>query len=321
MFTRRVTARAFAASQARFTSQTFARRTATTGAFRFAAMAGGVASAAAFTGAAVFCAPAQCPYDLAAVKKAIADRLEDDLAAAPSLVRLAWHEAGTWDCKSKDGSPNSASMRHKPECAHAANAGLGKAREWLEPVKAQFPGISYADLWALAACVAIDAMGGPEVEFRWGRSDAKESKVPDGRLPDAALDENHVRAVFSRLGFNDRETVALIGAHAIGECHADASGYVGPWTHDKLGFMNSFFTELTQTEWIVDKRRPKLQYTDAPTKSLMMLPTDIALLFDKSYRVWVDKYAEDGDLFNADFAKAFKKLLELGVEHKLHATA
>eukprot|EP00672_Neobodo_designis_P024404 CAMPEP_0174830732 /NCGR_PEP_ID=MMETSP1114-20130205/2688_1 /TAXON_ID=312471 /ORGANISM="Neobodo designis, Strain CCAP 1951/1" /LENGTH=329 /DNA_ID=CAMNT_0016064535 /DNA_START=40 /DNA_END=1029 /DNA_ORIENTATION=- len=327
MFARRA-ARAFMANQARAASTAAfgATRTAAAGssafanAARFVAIAGGAATA--FTGAVVLCAPAsgnKPPYDVAAVKKALEEALEDDLAAAPSLVRLAWHEAGTWDCKAKDGSPNSASMRFKPECAHAANAGLDKARAWLEPIKKKFPAIPYADLWALAGCVAIESMGGPEVPFRWGRTDAKESKVPDGRLPDASQGEKHIRDVFTRLGFNDRETVALIGAHAIGECHADASGYVGPWSHDKLGFMNSFFTELLNNEWVLDKRRPLLQYTDAETRTLMMLPSDVALLYDKSYRKWVDKYAEDGDLFNADFAKAFQKLLELGVEDKLHS--
>lgn len=32
------------------------------------------------------------------------------------------------------------------------------------------------------------------------------------------------------MGFNDREIVALLGAHALGRCHTDRSGYWGPWT-------------------------------------------------------------------------------------------
>ena len=32
-----------------------------------------------------------------------------------------------------------------------------------------------------------------------------------------------LRTVFNRMGFNDREIVALSGAHALGRCHADAS--------------------------------------------------------------------------------------------------
>ena len=47
-----------------------------------------------------------------------------------------------------------------PECQHGANAGLDKARSLLEPLKAKFPWISYADLWTLAGAVSVEAMGG-----------------------------------------------------------------------------------------------------------------------------------------------------------------
>lgn len=36
-------------------------------------------------------------------------------------------------------------------------------------------------------------------------------------------------SISTRPGFNDQEIVALSGAHALGRCHADYSGYVGPW--------------------------------------------------------------------------------------------
>ena len=53
-------------------------------------------------------------------------------------------------------------------------------------------------------------------------------KAPkNGRLPDAAQGENHVREVFYRMGFNDRDIVALCGAHALGRCHTDRSGFEG----------------------------------------------------------------------------------------------
>ena len=45
------------------------------------------------------------------------------------------------------------------------HTGLDKARSLLEPIKAQFPAISYADLWTLAASVAIEEMGGPKIDW------------------------------------------------------------------------------------------------------------------------------------------------------------
>lgn len=50
-----------------------------------------------------------------------------------------------------------------------------------------------------------------------------------GRLPNADMGSvgktiQHVRDVFYRMGFNDREIVSLLGAHAVGRCHTEASG-------------------------------------------------------------------------------------------------
>ena len=39
----------------------------------------------------------------------------------------------------------------------------------MEPIKDQFPGLTYADLWILSSYVAIEAMGGPRMPFRAGR--------------------------------------------------------------------------------------------------------------------------------------------------------
>lgn len=44
----------------------------------------------------------------------------------------------------------------------------------------------------------------------------------------------------------------------------------------------------------------------------MMLPTDIALIKDDSFKKYVDLYAGDQSKFFADFSKAFNKLEELG---------
>jgi catalase (peroxidase I) len=46
----------------------------------------------------------------------------------------------------------------------------------------------------------------------------------------------------------------------------------------------------------------------------MMLPSDMALIWDPKFRPYVEKYAADETAFMKDFAKAFKKLLELGVD-------
>lgn len=247
------------------------------------------------------------------IAKLLEDEKYDDGSYGPVLLRLAWHASGTYDKASSNGGSGGATMRYQ-EAHHGANAGLHVARNLLEPIKKQFPGISYADLWTLAGVVAIQELGGPTILWRPGRSDdkPKSEHPPEGRLPDASKDENHVRQVFSRMGFNDQETVALIGAHALGRCHTDRSGFEGPWTFSPTVFTNDYFVKLVEEKWTPRKWEGPHQFADESSKSLMMLPTDLALIKDASFKKFVDLYAKDAAKFSSDFAAAFSKLLELG---------
>jgi cytochrome c peroxidase len=97
---------------------------------------------------------------------------------------------------------------------------------------------------------AIQEMQGPVIPYRPGRSDRDLAAcTPDGRLPDAAQGQKHIRDIFNRMGFNDQEIVALIGAHALGRCHADRSGFEGPWTFSPTVLTNDFFTLLLNEKW------------------------------------------------------------------------
>ncbi|KAF6255299.1 L-ascorbate peroxidase [Scenedesmus sp. NREL 46B-D3] len=256
--------------------------------------------------------------DYGAVRKAIEDLLDaddyDDGSYGPVLVRLAWHASGTYCAASNTGGSNGATMRFAPESDHGANAGLTVARKLLDPVKAAHPWISYADLWTLAGAVAIEAMGGPTIPWRPGRVDKTGTSdcPPDGRLPDASQGAGHVRDVFGRMGFDDREMVALIGAHSLGRCHADRSGYSGPWTNAPTTFSNLYFQELLNNKWRKKRWDGPLQYEDK-SGALMMLPADMALLWDKKFKKYVELYAKDEEAFFKDFAAAFSKLMELGV--------
>lgn len=230
------------------------------------------------------------------------------------MLRLAWHASGTYDKETGTGGSNGATMRFAPESDHDANAGLKVARDFLEPIKAQFPWITYADLWTLAGACAVQELGGPEIPWRPGREDRDVSAcAPDGRLPDGGKDHSHVRDVFSRLGFNDQEMVALIGAHALGRAHADRSGFDGPWDFSPTVFTNEFYRLLVEENWDQKKWKGPRQFTDKSTQTLMMLPTDISLVKDKAFKTHVERYAKDSDAFFKDFADAFVKLIELGV--------
>lgn len=232
----------------------------------------------------------------------------------PVLIRLGWHASGTYNKADRTGGSNGATMRFPTEAKDGANAGLDKARAFLDAIKQKHPEISNADLWILASYAAIEEMGGPSIEFTPGRVDATDEKAcpPNGRLPDASKDRKHIRDVFYRMGFNDREIVALVGGgHAIGKCHKDRSGYDGPWTNAPISFTNLFFKEVLDNKWTEKKWNGPKQYED-PKGRLMMLPTDLEIRDDPEFRKWAELYKKDEATFFKDFAAAFKKLTELG---------
>ncbi|KAL6644395.1 hypothetical protein ACP70R_016003 [Stipagrostis hirtigluma subsp. patula] len=229
------------------------------------------------------------------------DRARRDLRAlisakgcAPIMLRLAWHDAGTYDVKTKTGGAN-GSIRYEEEYTHGSNAGLKIAIDLLEPIKAKNPRVTYADLYQLAGVVAVEVTGGPTVEFIPGRRDS--SVCPrEGRLPDAKKGAPHLRDIFYRMGLTDKDIVALSGGHTLGKAHPERSGFEGAWTKEPLKFDNSYFVELLKGE----------------SEGLLQLPTDKALLQDPEFRPYVELYAKDEDAFFKDYAESHKKLSELG---------
>ncbi|XP_048335321.2 L-ascorbate peroxidase 3-like isoform X1 [Ziziphus jujuba] len=213
---------------------------------------------------------------------------------APIMLRLAWHDAGTYDAKAKTGGPN-GSIRNVEELNQSANNGLKIAVDLCEEVKAKHPKITYADLYQLAGIVAVEVTGGPSIDFVPGRKDS-DASPDEGRLPDAEQGPSHLRNVFYRMGLSDRDIVALSGGHTLGRAHKDRSGFDGPWTKEPLKFDNSYFKELLKGE----------------TKGLLKLPTDKALIEDPKFRIYVEQYAKDEDVFFTDYAASHKKLSELG---------
>lgn len=223
--------------------------------------------------------------------------LYENTPCMPIMVRLGWHDAGTYNVKDGTGGAN-GSIRFKPERDHDANNGLFIAMNLLEPIKQKFPDISYADLYQLASVHAIEFARGPKIPFRLGRRDVTaEETTPDGRLPDANQRMGHLRDVFYRMGLNDKEITVLSGAHTLGSAHKDRSGFEGPWTKEPVVFDNSYFVEILKED---------------ADPALLRLASDMALLDEPETRALCEKYAADQEAFFADYAEAHVKLSELG---------
>jgi cytochrome c peroxidase len=132
-------------------------------------------------------------------------------------------------------------MRFEPESIHGANNGLEIARALMERIKAEFPWISYGDLWTLAGVAAVQEMAGPKIPWRPGRIDgfAKDA-TPDGRLPDASQGAPHVRNIFNRMGYSAfpplREflsalLISFLQLQRPGDCRSDRRTRSRPMPH------------------------------------------------------------------------------------------
>ncbi|NP_001132683.1 probable L-ascorbate peroxidase 7, chloroplastic-like isoform X1 [Zea mays] len=272
---------------------------------------------------AVRCAAVAMASDAAQVKAAREDirELLRTTHSHPILVRLGWHDAGTYDKNIEEwpqrGGAN-GSLRFDVELKHGANAGLINALKLIQPIKDKYPSITYADLFQLASATAIEEAGGPKIPMKYGRVDVTgpEQCPPEGKLPDAGPSSpaDHLREVFYRMGLNDKEIVALSGAHTLGRSRPERSGWGKPetkytkngpgapggqsWTVEWLRFDNSYFKDIKE------KR----------DQDLLVLPTDAALFEDPKFKVYAEKYAEDQDAFFRDYAEAHAKLSELGAK-------
>ncbi|KAI8608241.1 heme peroxidase, partial [Chytriomyces sp. MP71] len=263
-----------------------------------------------------------------------------------AVVRLAWTDASSFGNNTNNttntnttnsggahaqnvalkGSPQPQRRRpsHTPLLS-ADDNGLGEAVALLAPL-AQSYALSTADLWSFAAAVVVANSGGPSIKWRPGRADAVDAldapfpvfggTSPVRLKPDFTAKD--IRNAFAnRMGFTDRETVALMGAHSMGIAKLNNTGYSGAWTLTPSYLSNQYFVQLSlnttynlQSITALDNST-KTQYVNS--RGLMLLPSDMALTQDASYLAIVQEYATDQTLFLNDFGSAFTKLLELGL--------
>jgi len=238
----------------------------------------------------------------------------------PIFIRLSWHDAGVYSTGKLTGGCPNAAMRftNGGEGCFGANAGLPDvAVGLLKPVTDKYvpAAISHADLWTLAANVAIEVMGGPQIKTRFGRKDADncdasvESQV--GRLPDGDKGVDHLREIFHPKGFSDKDIVALSGAHTVGKAHADRSGFDGKWTENHLTFDNSYFKELLAKQYEKETTAKGCPQNRHKATDTIMLISDLALL-EEPFKQYVELYAKDQDAFFKDYTTAWVKLQENG---------
>lgn len=213
-------------------------------------------------------------------------------AKAAGVLRLVFHDAGTFDIDDNTGGMNGSIVY---ELERPENTGLKKSIKVLQKAKTQIDAIqpvSWADMIAVAGAEAVEVCGGPPIQVSLGRID---TLVPDPeqRLPEESLGASDLKKCFQRKGFSTQELVALSGAHTLG-----SKGFGSP-----ISFDNSYYKVLLEKPWT----------SPGGMSSMVGLPSDHALVEDNECLRWIKKYADSENLFFEDFKNAYVKLVNSGV--------
>ena len=243
------------------------------------------------------------------VRKNLRQVLESKIqkTKCPAVLRVAFHDAGTFNKASNDGGMNGSVLYElgRPE-SFGLKRGLNPIKEVYEEMKARgfgddTGGVSLADCIACAGAYAIELTGGPKFleSIPLGRRDAS-SADPENRMPVETLRGKELREHFQNLyGLSSQEMIALSGAHTIGQ-----KGFGDPYTFD-----NEYFVTLKKDPWNL----PNLTKDELEMNEHIGLLSDRYLAEDEENKKWINKYAEDAGAFNKDFVEAYIKLTTLGV--------
>ncbi|XP_010324978.1 putative L-ascorbate peroxidase 6 isoform X8 [Solanum lycopersicum] len=130
---------------------------------------------------------------------------------AAGVLRLVFHDAGTFEIDEKTGGMNGSIVY---ELDRPENKGLKKSLKILDKAKSQIDlvqSVSWADIIALAGAEAVSLCGGPSIPIQLGRIDSI-----------------------------TQELVALSGAHTLG-----SKGFGNPTVFD-----NEYFKILMEKPWL-----------------------------------------------------------------------
>ena len=181
---------------------------------------------------------------------------------------------------------------------------------------------------------------------RYGRVDAMspDQCSPEGNLPDGnpnpetglfggpggtaptsdATAAGHLRKVFYRMGLNDEEIVALSGAHTLGRAYKDRSGAGAAQTHFTDGTSRVLRADGSAAQyntggsswtsnWLTFDNSYYQTVSDANADpELLKLQTDLTLFEDPDFKVYAERFRDSQEAFFESYAKAHKKLSELG---------
>jgi hypothetical protein len=252
------------------------------------------------------------------------------------LIRLAFHECIPFNQPGGGGSGSDGSIGSELDPEFFPNARLDGPWGVLHDMisTGNFPGITIADSFHIAAAVAVEAYGGPHYKLLVGR-DADYTEVdvcespshcwpppfpPSGFSEDIIGHTDLLIDMYKNLGISNPEQalVASSGAHTLGGVRIPSFGLVFDFTSESYTFDNGYFQNII--DWWENGGDEHFATLDPSPNGcpVSLLPSDILLgdPANEELRRITERYASDQHLFFQDFAGFMKDCSLVGVNNR-----
>ncbi|EEF51120.1 lignin-forming anionic peroxidase [Ricinus communis] len=264
-----------------------------------------------------------CPNALTTIKSAIDAAIESEQRMAASLIRLHFHDCFVQGCDGSVLLVDTPTFTGEKSARNNANSIRGE--NVIDDAKAQVesicPGIvSCADILAVAARDASVAAGGPSWTVNLGRRDSTTASLAQANsdLPGFSDPLNRLISLFSDKGLNERDMVALSGAHTIGQAQCvtfrdriynNASDIDPDFAATRRGNcpQTGGNGNLAPLDLVTPNNFDNNYYSNLMAKR-GLLASDQILFSGGSTDSIVNEYSTDSSSFDSDFAAAMVKM-------------
>ncbi|KAF9690011.1 hypothetical protein SADUNF_Sadunf01G0151600 [Salix dunnii] len=164
-----------------------------------------------------------CPQAERIIRRVVHELHKVNSSVAPALLRLVFHDCFIEGCDASillDAAIGIDSEKDSPPNKNLKGFDIvDKIKSEIEMVCSGV--VSCADIVALAAREGVVQAGGPFYPLYTGRRDSVRSfrDLAASELPSPSGDLSETLASFASRGFDERETVSLLGGHSIGVIH------------------------------------------------------------------------------------------------------
>ncbi|XP_075490586.1 LOW QUALITY PROTEIN: putative Peroxidase 48 [Primulina tabacum] len=240
-----------------------------------------------------------CPFAEQIIRSIVRELYELRPDVAPALLRLSFHDCFVEGCDAPvllDASDVMESEKDSPP-----NESL-KGFDVIDIIKSELeescPGVvSCADIIVLAARESVLLAGGPFYPLYTGRKDSTVSFFEEAtyELPSPQDDLSKTIESFATRGFDERETVSLLGAHSAGTIHCkffhnrlyNFSGTDGPDSSLDTEFLELLRSTCNQSHAMPASSpspSPSFSFSPSPSSALHIL-TNTTLFQDPGMKM------------------------------------